>query len=268
MQLIVNGDDLGYSPGVNETIMALYHQGRLSSTSLVASLAFSQEAFHLISCVPDLAVGVHLNLTKGRPLLPPKSIPSLVNDQGNFHATPIFFARVMAGLVDRQEVIAECQAQIECVEGYRRSITHLDSHSHWHVLPDLNSIVVELAREHRIHRIRLSNPARTATPYLPLPSITQRKTDSMNVPASTDYMLSLHQWLKKGESVLRIPSGKLHRLFSQPNISVEMVVHPGREKDPDFPLDTLPAGRRQREFEFLQSPIFTQWLDELHVTMV
>jgi predicted glycoside hydrolase/deacetylase ChbG (UPF0249 family) len=112
MRLLLNADDLGYSPVVNETIFDLHARGRLSSASLIVNLPHSKTAMAGAAERPDLALGLHLNLTRGLPCLPAEEIPSLVGRDGNFHLTPLLYARAAAGLVDLDEARAELRAQI------------------------------------------------------------------------------------------------------------------------------------------------------------
>ncbi|MCB9131691.1 MAG: ChbG/HpnK family deacetylase [Anaerolineales bacterium] len=63
--LIINADDLGYSPGVNTAIADLYQAGLVTSTSLIVNLPHSEAGAAIARRLPGLSVGVHLNLSKG-----------------------------------------------------------------------------------------------------------------------------------------------------------------------------------------------------------
>jgi predicted glycoside hydrolase/deacetylase ChbG (UPF0249 family) len=60
--LIVNGDDLGASPGVNRGIVAAHRQGPLTSASLMVNRPASYDAAHLVRDLPKLSVGLHADL--------------------------------------------------------------------------------------------------------------------------------------------------------------------------------------------------------------
>ena len=76
--LIINADDLGYSPGVNTAIADLYQAGLVTSTSLIVNLPHSEAGAAIARRLPGLSVGVHLNLSKGEPLLPADQVPDVV----------------------------------------------------------------------------------------------------------------------------------------------------------------------------------------------
>src|SRR5256885_12609497 len=62
--LIVNGDDFGASRGINRGILEAHQRGILSSTSLMVNRAASEEAALMGRSVPDLSVGLHVDLDK------------------------------------------------------------------------------------------------------------------------------------------------------------------------------------------------------------
>jgi predicted glycoside hydrolase/deacetylase ChbG (UPF0249 family) len=104
----------------------------------------------------DLAVGVHLTLVEGKPVLPAKEIPSLVTVDGGFIETPWrFLKRWATGQIRIGEVIKELEAQVAKVAGHGIRIDKLDSHMHLHLLPGIFQTVVALGKRHHIKGIRL-----------------------------------------------------------------------------------------------------------------
>ena len=73
--VVVNGDDLGASPGVNRGIVEAHQRGPLTSASLMVNMPASREAARLARTLPALSVGLHANLTdgSGRPLVDPET---------------------------------------------------------------------------------------------------------------------------------------------------------------------------------------------------
>lgn len=64
-QLIVNGDDLGLSPGVNRGIVEAFSRGILTSASLIVNSPWSEDAAQRIRDVPGISIGLHVNLGDG-----------------------------------------------------------------------------------------------------------------------------------------------------------------------------------------------------------
>src|SRR5947209_18948575 len=81
--VIVNADDFGLAPGVTQGILELARCGAVTSTSTMINLPGSREAV-AAACSAGLDMGLHLNICLGAPLLPPRSVPSLVGPDGRF----------------------------------------------------------------------------------------------------------------------------------------------------------------------------------------
>jgi hopanoid biosynthesis associated protein HpnK len=153
---VINGDDFGFSSGVNQAIVAAYDQGVLTSTSLMVSGAAFEEAVELAKARPGLAVGLHLVLTCGRSVLPPEQIPHLVDAQGNFSDEPNRTGwRYQFDRAARREIPLEIRAQLEKFRQTGLPLSHVDGHLHLHMHPVVLRHLVELAQEFNIRFIRL-----------------------------------------------------------------------------------------------------------------
>ena len=65
--LIITGDDLGMSPGINLGIVEAHHCGILTSASLLVNRPASEEAAALVRECPVLSPGLHLELATDDP---------------------------------------------------------------------------------------------------------------------------------------------------------------------------------------------------------
>jgi hopanoid biosynthesis associated protein HpnK len=154
-RLIVNADDFGLTAKVNEAIIDGHCRGLISSTSLLANGEAFECAVALSRQAPRLGIGVHWNLTEGKPAAPGCSIPSLVNGKGFFARTPgSLWRAIILGRVSTVDIERELRAQIEKVLAAGVALTHLDSHKHVHALPVLGKMGIKLAREYGIGAIR------------------------------------------------------------------------------------------------------------------
>jgi predicted glycoside hydrolase/deacetylase ChbG (UPF0249 family) len=104
------------------------------------------------SC-PSLSLGLHLNLTTGKPLT---AAPSLTRKKsGQFYTVSALIARASLGRVDSADVTRECTAQIDRMIEAGIAPTHLDSHRHVHAHPALWSAVLEAAASRGISDVRV-----------------------------------------------------------------------------------------------------------------
>jgi len=122
--LIVNGDDFGAGSGVNRGILEAHRRGSLTSTSLIVNMPWSEEAALLSRAVPDLSVGLHLNIANER-------------------------REPVAGPTDDGSCREELHRQLfRFQELMGRPPTHLDSHHNAHRDPGLLPLFLDLARQY------------------------------------------------------------------------------------------------------------------------
>jgi hypothetical protein len=77
-QLVVNADDFGFTPDVNQGIVEAHRRGILTATTLMANGAAFEDALRLAAETPSLDVGCHLVLISGRSLSTGKPLPLTV----------------------------------------------------------------------------------------------------------------------------------------------------------------------------------------------
>jgi predicted glycoside hydrolase/deacetylase ChbG (UPF0249 family) len=128
-QLIINADDLGFTPGVTRGIIEAHQRGIVTSTSALMNSPFIKESLSTTQREsPGLGIGVHLCLTEGKPLLPRKKVTSLVDEHGDFYR--IHHESAYIQVLNFDQVYAEWQAQIETFISADVQPDHLDSHHH------------------------------------------------------------------------------------------------------------------------------------------
>ncbi len=138
-RLIVNADDFGMTPGVSAGILRARRHGIVTSTTVLVTADVDRE---LLAAALDagLGLGVHLNLTLGRPLT---RGASLIGDDGRF----VRDARRAAARAEIKDVEQEIEAQLERFHALtRRRPTHLDTHHHVGLHAPVDEIVLRAAR--------------------------------------------------------------------------------------------------------------------------
>lgn len=156
-RLIVNADDFGRSPAINEAVIRAHREGILTSASLMVNELDCAEAVALAKENPRLGVGLHLALLGGCPALPPERIPGLVNAHGRFGDQPVavgvkyFFRR---GL--REQLRAEIHAQFARFRATGLPLDHVNGHLHLHLHPVVFRILMEDASALGIRHLRLT----------------------------------------------------------------------------------------------------------------
>jgi len=103
-----------------------------------------------------LAVGLHVVLVNGRPVLPPERVPNLVDEHGDFLADLVragfrFFLR--PGV--RAQLAAEIRAQFERFSQTGLALDHVDAQSHMHVHPTVFRLILQIGRDYGMRSIRI-----------------------------------------------------------------------------------------------------------------
>jgi hopanoid biosynthesis associated protein HpnK len=157
-QLIVNGDDFGLSPQVNAGILHAHRHGILTNTSLMMTAPAWEEAVALAKDMPSLGVGLHLTLVQGRAALAPHLLSAVTDPGGNFANNPTLAGlRYFFSHRAREQLRAECRAQIEKFLATDLPLAQVDGHVNLHMHPAVFDILLELAKEYAIKAVRLSH---------------------------------------------------------------------------------------------------------------
>ena len=154
-RLIINADDFGLCESVNKGIVEAHTKGILTSTTIMTNMPAADQAVELAKNLPTLGVGVHLNLTSGKPVCQDAIMNYLLDAEGNFSLSPgkLALASLITGKV-RTAIETELASQIQWLIDKDIKPTHLDSHKHIHSFPSIFPIVCRLAKRFGIPAIR------------------------------------------------------------------------------------------------------------------
>ena len=225
--LITNADDFGFTRDVNAGIIEAHRHGILTATTLMATGAAFDHAVELARQNPELDIGVHLVLV----------------DSAGFPPT---IARLLFSL-GRIHIYDELVRQVRKVLDAGLKPTHLDTHKHTHLLPQVFNAVTSVAREFKIPWVR-----RRFGPFRLLPTRGCRSTDHF-----TGFRLTgRYGAAELAEVIRRLPEG-----------STEFMCHPGLCTDELRAARTRLKESRRRELDALVSPEVRAALEESGVKL-
>ncbi|MDB5343173.1 MAG: hypothetical protein JWP89_1550 [Schlesneria sp.] len=186
--VVLHADDFGMNAAVNAGIVQGFRDGFLTSTSILANAPAVSDACAawplLIAelregAIPSATIrrqggdtlrpfdlGVHLNLTQGRPLT--SNYPTeLLGEQGQFPGIgPVFRKLRTERSRFRQAVLSELQAQVERVRALGVEPTHLNGHQYVELVPEVASLIPDLAAKYSIPIVRLAKEGSLARTVL------------------------------------------------------------------------------------------------------
>lgn len=156
-RLIVNADDFGRTPAINEAVVAAHRNGILTTASLMVNEPFAETAVEAARSLPNLGVGLHLALVCGRAAQSPGEAPGLVNTSGSLDDNPVragfryFFARDL-----REQLRAEIAAQFTRFDTTGLALDHINGHLNLHLHPVVFDLLLGAGRTERKTGFRLT----------------------------------------------------------------------------------------------------------------
>jgi predicted glycoside hydrolase/deacetylase ChbG (UPF0249 family) len=305
-RVVLHADDFGMNEQVNAGILRGFTHGLLTSTSILANAPGCAAALagwkdletrfanddlpslifrrHLADSLNRFDLGIHLNLTQGRPLRQGKFPPHLLDQNGQFPGVFMLAARLLtASQKYRRAIEAELCAQIEVLVDRGISPTHMNAHQYVDLLPTVSAIIPGLMRRYAIPVVR--TPWET---HLTQTTLIRRLEPANWCLAQVKRLLAFHHLVQMQRSRASHPAAyfgtshagqidlDLMRIFvaaAGPGIT-EIGMHPGTGKPApttadvdDGWFDPL-AAARGRELALLSSPELARLLESHRVRLV
>jgi len=141
---------------VNRGIVEAHAAGAVTSASLLANGPALSDALMRLRDARTLQVGLHLNLTLGRPVAQREDVASLCDPHTRaFYPLARLVTRALTGRIHPEHVAAECRAQLNLLHKLSVRVRHIDSHRHVHLLPGVWKTVVAVAQDAGIRTVRV-----------------------------------------------------------------------------------------------------------------
>ena len=204
MKLILNADDFGLSASVNKGIIDCFNEGLISSTTMMMNTPYTDEAIKLAKEHNIKNIGIHLNLTYGKSVLPANEVPSLVDENGVFH-----YVCMLGYYTQYLDAKKELRAQIEKFLHSGLTPDHLDHHHYFNEIPNILKAYLELAEEYKLPVRSMDENARN-------------RAREMGVKTTDEFSFAFH-----GNGVDISTFGVLKSLFWKRDISLEVLTHVG-----------------------------------------
>lgn len=148
---IINGDDYGYTAEKSEGILKAHKEGILTSTTVMINYISKTDINNILKHKKSLGIGLHLNITRGKPVSLPKEIPTLLNEKKEMFTPQTWMRKAwddFGNLKNKAEIELEFNNQLRTFkEKLKIKPSHLDSHhgitSHKKIFP----ILLKIAKE-------------------------------------------------------------------------------------------------------------------------
>ena len=284
-RLIVNADDLGMTAGVNRAIRECHAEGVVTSATLMANGPAFQDAVGVAQSALTLSVGCHVVLVDGAPILPPASIPSLLaparDQSGRFpDSISAVATRAVLHRLDPDQLVREIVAQVQKIQGAGLTVTHLDTHKHAHIFPQVLAALAKAARICGVRAIR--------NPFVPLIAMHVRQFRNRpilwkrygQVRVLRRFAARFQERMKQADLVTpdgivgvietgEIDGSLLREALSRlPEGTWELVCHPGYDDADLRSVNTRLLESREYERQVLTSASFGQFLSDEGIQLI
>lgn len=271
-QVALCADDYGLSFGVSVGIQKALSAGRLTAVSaIVTGARWPAMGRDLVRNDPDADLGLHLNLTLGRPLGPMTTLAP----EGKLPPVSVVIRQSILGRLPLGEIRAEIDRQLDRFEAViGRPPDHVDGHQHVHMLKGVREPLLEALVDRGLagqvwlrnagdapYRIALRRTqARKALSVRSLGAGFGRAAQAQGFAINDGFagfssFRADRDYARAFETYLRAP-GRRHLVMC----------HPGHVDD-DLKAQDAVTITREQELAFLLSPRLPEMLERRHMRL-
>ncbi len=232
----------------------------------------------------DISVGCHVVLLEGRPVLPPDKIPRLAVTNGDGHARfqrglGEFIRAATTGRLPAEEIVRESTAQIRKIQSAGLAVSHVDTHKHAHVFPEVFRPLMRAAAACGVRAMR--NPFEPAEAMRWGEMLRRPILLSRYLPVRTLRVFASEFRWHAAQHGIATPDGTLGitltgflnehllmRLLQHvPDGTWELCCHPAYEDAQWRALGPRP-GSGQRELELFSSPLIRRRVEQMGFELI
>lgn len=142
--VIIRADDLGISEAVNLGIAKAVKMGPVRTVGVMVNMEAAAHGISLLS-KKECCLGLHCNISLGRPLCRPEEVPSLADENGEFHSSRRYRSGdEPAACADLyREITAQYRMYLELVG---KKPSYFETHAV--AFKNLDLVMREIAKEH------------------------------------------------------------------------------------------------------------------------
>lgn len=237
-KIIINADDYGLTIGCSQGIIKAMQQGIITSTTVMINMPEAMASIDLLKANKITHIGLHLNLTYGKPLSTPDKVLSLIDERGYFKRLDGILSE---GNLD--EINYELSLQVAAFLKTGLTLTHIDSHHHMHMRPKLQKLCVEIARGLNVPIRKITNPL-----------------EKYDILTTDEFYASFYKDSLSIETIKNI-------IENAPEGISEIMTHPGYV-DETLMMTTSYNTHRQIELDILTNPDLIAWINKKGIKLV
>jgi len=139
---------------VNRAIVEAHTLGIVTSSTLMANGPAFGEATQMAKASSALSVGCHIVLIDGEPVLDPSRLSTITRSRKFRDGLKTFAARALTRRMNAGEIESEARAQIQKIQSAGIAVSHIDTHKHTHIFPQILRPLLRAARGCGVRALR------------------------------------------------------------------------------------------------------------------
>lgn len=153
-KLIVTADDYGMCDVVDKAIDKGIENGIITTTNVMLNMDTLRNATDLRERYPHISVGIHWNVTTGKPICKPEEIPTLIDDKGAFWSISVFKKKYSKKLISPADLEKELEAQYVLFEQTCGNADYWNTHENSALHTKSFKVFEKVAKKHNIKATR------------------------------------------------------------------------------------------------------------------
>lgn len=257
-KIIVTADDYGMCDIVDKAIDKGIENGFITTTNVMLNMESLSNAKTLRERYPHISIGIHWNVTTGKPLCNPKDIPTLVDENGEFWSIREFKKRYSKKLIKEKDLEKELERQYKLFEDTCGHPDYWNTHENSALHLKAFKVFAKVAKKHKIIATR---------------TFQRVYYDKINIGFKREireFIVSkiINVWFKKIRKSFKMPTARvicfgkisktqdnnlLNTILKDGRNNIEIVFHPALFSE--SPYFGNISTERVKEYEYLSSKI-------------
>lgn len=156
IKVIINADDLGLNPIVNNTIDEALSNGFITSSTILANSNYLEDVKRIILKHPNASFGIHLNLTEGKSLTQSSIFTKfgIIDESGCFVKKQSLKVCPNADKELKEAIKKEWMAQVDLLLKSGINLSHADGHHHCHSWYGLADVLIYVIQFYKLSKTR------------------------------------------------------------------------------------------------------------------
>ncbi|MBF7097329.1 ChbG/HpnK family deacetylase [Alkalibacter mobilis] len=153
-EVLITADDFGMCQPVDRAIMDLIEIGMITTTNVITNMETLENGKILRREYPWVSVGIHWNVTTGKPISKASEVKTLVGEEGEFYNADDFKKRITKGLISPDHLRTELINQYNLFQTYCGFADYWNVHENAVLCRKAYRIFADVAKELKINKTR------------------------------------------------------------------------------------------------------------------